>query len=486
MPKTILIFSDGTGQIGGLKPDQRLSNIYKMYRAMRPGPDSPIKPELQVAYYDPGLGAGETQGLTLSRVRNILSAGVGTGIDENVMDCYAAIISYYEPGDRICLFGFSRGAYTVRALANVLNLCGVPTKAVNGGPAPRYGPLLRVITEHAVRKVYNHGAGSSRAAYEEEREKLASRFRDLYGSNGVGADGEDQGNVQPHFIGVFDTVAALGSRAAAIVVLGAFALLTLLAFWVSSIAPIWLTLIASIPALYLAYRFLKAFLPIKFFFSDWALARKWWDPRRWLSALEHSHVAWWSGKNYDRYVDREIHWLRHAQAIDEDRFKFPRVGWGNAVDVTWNEERGKQDWLVPMWFAGNHSDIGGSYPEEESRLSDIALQWMIDEIDAKLGASVTILRDRVVTAPSALGLQHSERIALLDIQPGWLRALTLNRLTWRKAVRQINPQAKLHDTVADRLAAPHVQQMGEIKPYRPESLKEHVRAKQYFVAGEQR
>lgn len=91
MAKTILIFSDGTGQIGGLRPDQRLSNIYKMYRAMRPGPDSPIRPDLQVAHYDPGLGAGETRGFTLSRLRNTLSAGVGTGIDDNVMDCYAAM-----------------------------------------------------------------------------------------------------------------------------------------------------------------------------------------------------------------------------------------------------------------------------------------------------------------------------------------------------------------------------------------------------------
>lgn len=44
MPKNILIFSDGTGQAGGLTPDQRLSNIYKMYRATRVGPDKDISP----------------------------------------------------------------------------------------------------------------------------------------------------------------------------------------------------------------------------------------------------------------------------------------------------------------------------------------------------------------------------------------------------------------------------------------------------------
>ncbi|MFX0547620.1 T6SS phospholipase effector Tle1-like catalytic domain-containing protein [Roseovarius sp. S1116L3] len=110
MPKNILIFSDGTGQIGGVRPDQRLSNVYKMYRAMRPGPSSPINPAEQICFYDPGLGAGEVGGLTLKRIRNVLSAAVGTGIDENVIDCYEKIIANYEPGDRIILIGFSRGA----------------------------------------------------------------------------------------------------------------------------------------------------------------------------------------------------------------------------------------------------------------------------------------------------------------------------------------------------------------------------------------
>ncbi|MGB5981377.1 MAG: DUF2235 domain-containing protein, partial [Nonlabens sp.] len=145
MPKNILIFSDGTGQVGGMKPDQRLSNVYKLYRAARPGPSSPIKPSEQVCFYDAGLGAGEVGGLTFQRVRNVLSAAVGAGIDENVIDCYEKIISYYEPGDRILVFGFSRGAYTARAVANVMNLCGIPTKMPDGSAVPRYGAPLRKI-----------------------------------------------------------------------------------------------------------------------------------------------------------------------------------------------------------------------------------------------------------------------------------------------------------------------------------------------------
>ena len=55
MPRNILIFSDGTGQAGGLTPDERISNIYKLYRATRVGPDSSVDPGVQLVYYDAGL-----------------------------------------------------------------------------------------------------------------------------------------------------------------------------------------------------------------------------------------------------------------------------------------------------------------------------------------------------------------------------------------------------------------------------------------------
>jgi uncharacterized protein (DUF2235 family) len=57
MSRNIVIFSDGTGQAGGFRFDEDRSNIYKMYRAMRTGPDSTVDPAKQVAFYDPGLGS---------------------------------------------------------------------------------------------------------------------------------------------------------------------------------------------------------------------------------------------------------------------------------------------------------------------------------------------------------------------------------------------------------------------------------------------
>jgi hypothetical protein len=57
MPKNVLIFSDGTGQAGGVTFDENRTNIYKLFRATRCGPDSTIDPAEQSAFYDPGLGS---------------------------------------------------------------------------------------------------------------------------------------------------------------------------------------------------------------------------------------------------------------------------------------------------------------------------------------------------------------------------------------------------------------------------------------------
>ena len=56
MSRIVVIFADGTGQRGGLKIDERRTNICKLYRGMRAGPDSQVDPSRQCAFYGPGLG----------------------------------------------------------------------------------------------------------------------------------------------------------------------------------------------------------------------------------------------------------------------------------------------------------------------------------------------------------------------------------------------------------------------------------------------
>jgi len=158
--RNILVFSDGTGQAGGLLPDEVRSNVYKLYRATRCGPDTKIDPDKQLAFYDPGLGsksaAGEIKIGWLRRIYNGLSSATGLGITKNIIDCYAALIYLWRPGDRIFLFGFSRGAYTVRCLGGVLGLCGIPETGEGRKPLLRDPATLHRIAKEAVMRVSVH------------------------------------------------------------------------------------------------------------------------------------------------------------------------------------------------------------------------------------------------------------------------------------------------------------------------------------------
>ncbi len=469
MTKNIVIFSDGTGQDGGIRPEQRMSNIFKMYRATRPGPDSEIDPNAQVVFYDPGLGtdAGAT-GFTSARrwVAKLLSSVTGRGITTNIADCYEFIINHYRPGDRIWLFGFSRGAYTARSLATVLRLCGVPTTTPEG-ELPRFRLRTREVADQAVIRVAEHGAGHPRVKYEAEREELARRFRIKHGSD---ADGE--ANAAPYFIGVFDTVASLGAKGPLRVALSAvLALLTLVTAAAAAFILHWLAstswLISFVGAAVIiaiggAWTYLRTAL--KTFRPSTSGGRKTF------------HLAQWSGRDYDKLLGRNVVFARHAIAIDENRADFQRVPWGPGKGVDARPEvEGEPKPFVQMWFAGNHSDIGGSYPEAESRLSDIALDWMLAEA-CSVPDPLIVDRSRIHVFPNAGGVQHDEIVGMSDTMrsrtPGWLRRLTRS-FTWVVQERDPKDTATTHGSVLERFALGSVPCQGCDGPYRPAVLRTH-------------
>jgi type VI secretion system (T6SS) phospholipase Tle1-like effector len=222
VPKNIVIFSDGTGQAGGINFDEARTNVYKLFRACRVGPDTRIDPADQVAFYDPGLGSAADGGHFkvgwLRTAYNLASMATGLGITANIIDCYAAIIRLYEDGDRIFLIGFSRGAYTVRSLAGVMAYCGVPRHLPGGVPLRLDPEGSRELAEHAVKDVYQFCSSYDRkkvGSYLQfmlrTRDAIAAKFRAEHGCS-AGKDGTEQANVFPYFIGVFDTVAALGNK----------------------------------------------------------------------------------------------------------------------------------------------------------------------------------------------------------------------------------------------------------------------------------
>src|SRR5262245_39222731 len=110
MSKNIVLCSDGTGNTA-IKG--RGTNVFKLYEALD------LKPDKQVAFYDDGVGT--------ERLRLLAAFGgaFGVGLSRNVRQLYTALARVYEPGDRIFLFGFSRGAFTVRTLAGFIAACGI-------------------------------------------------------------------------------------------------------------------------------------------------------------------------------------------------------------------------------------------------------------------------------------------------------------------------------------------------------------------------
>lgn len=512
MAKNIVVFSDGTGQDGGVRPEQHVSNVYKMYRVCKVGPETGIDPSEQVAFYDPGLGTdiGATALTAPVRLAQKMAASLsGRGITRNVADCYRFIVDHYEPGDRVFLIGFSRGAYTVRCVANLLMYCGVLTRG-RDGPLLRFRGMTSDIAREAVETVLEHGAGHPRAEFDAERHELARRFRVRYGSDH--RDGNGKSNIEPYFIGTFDTVAALGVSgpkrtlikagltAAVVIPLGIAIAVTSAgvggvsyliggSFWKGDLGAAGVLVAVSAMAVLAVRRRLVA-AKIKII-SDWP------GPGQ-----SRSHVAEWKGENFDRLLSAQVGYARAAIAIDERRKDFDRVRWGPTA-VTPPRTPGAPDQFRQFWFAGNHSDIGGSYDEMESRLSDIALKWMLEQavgvpdglkVDGMPAVAdphhpVEVMRiPRLRLHPSAAGVQHCEVAGMRDAiaarvsaswVPAWVRRWTQGK-SWETKDRDIKPDATVHSSVDERFALQAVVQCDGVAPYRPAPLKAHQRFATYY------
>lgn len=119
--KNLVVCCDGTGN----EVSENISNVLKLYRVLRKTEKTSPR---QVVFYDPGVG-------TLARPNpwikfrqdaiTVLGLMTGYGLDDNVLAAYTFLIDNYEEGDAIYLFGFSRGAYTVRVLGALIHRIGL-------------------------------------------------------------------------------------------------------------------------------------------------------------------------------------------------------------------------------------------------------------------------------------------------------------------------------------------------------------------------
>jgi uncharacterized protein (DUF2235 family) len=175
--KRIAVFCDGTWNTPDESKDGKLcqTNVAKMANALLP---ESADGTLQLLYYDTGIGS---EGNFIKRT---FDGATGNGITNNILQAYRFIIGNYNPGDELFLFGFSRGAYTVRSLSGLIRNSGI-LKPENIG---------QVITAY---KIYR-----SRKKNLQPRAIESTLFRKTFAV-------EESTSIK--FIGVWDTVGSLGN-----------------------------------------------------------------------------------------------------------------------------------------------------------------------------------------------------------------------------------------------------------------------------------
>ncbi|MBI1740612.1 MAG: DUF2235 domain-containing protein [Acidobacteriales bacterium] len=325
MPKNVVICCDGTNS----SFQRDLTNVARMSCIASRVPGA------QHVYYDVGVGVEEPGFVTKLGATLYRWAGLafGAGLVKNVVQAYREIVSNYEPGDRLFLFGFSRGAYTVRVLAGVLENYGL-LKRENQSEVE---DVIRKFSALFPKK------GSADAEDPARREAYCNRTfaeaRQIRESRSV--------ECLVHFMGIWDTVSSLG----------------------------------------------------------WA-----YDPKTFPNTAAMRHVRV----------------IRHALALDERRAKFR----SNRIEPV----PGAQQDIQEVWFGGDHSDVGGGYPDDQSGLAKKCLEWMLREACQhdlrKDPAKEKELLEGPKSRPDAMGPQHE------SLEKFWW-VLEYIRLPYRRQVDSV-------------------------------------------------
>ena len=178
--RNLVICCDGTAN--EFKKDR--TNVLKLAFAAVKDSDT------QLLYYHPGVGTMAPPGL-FSGLGKAIARGAGMafgyGLKADIRDVYTFIIEHYRPGDRVFIFGFSRGAYTARAVVALLHAYGL------------LGPGNAALVPYAIRLLWNY----DRARNDDERNacfRLAGEFKQALSI----------GECHPHFLGLWDTVSSVG------------------------------------------------------------------------------------------------------------------------------------------------------------------------------------------------------------------------------------------------------------------------------------
>ncbi len=367
--RNLIVCSDGTGNAGGRS---RPTNVWRIFNLIERR-ESPVE---QIAYYDDGVGTEEVKPLKL------LGGAFGCGFTRNLIDLYSFLALNYRPGDRIFLFGFSRGAFTVRTLAGIIVKCGLIDRK-------------HFLAEREPRKLVKQVIRAYRAVEAKSKPDLGAELAKLKGEESD-APVEWQQDVKIHFVGVFDTVDAVG-----VPIDGAQKYVN------------WLT--------------------------ERVLARKLYDFG-------------------DRDLNKQVVHGCQALSIDDERKTFHPNVWNDREAGRDAQTGDVWTQVEQVWFAGSHSNVGGGYPKDGMAL--VPLEWMMEKaVDYGLYFSPQALEGRLEASfgtalDPAIRVEYdavAREITKADVHAKLYNPRKGLGIFYRYTPRSLPDGAKVHVSVYERI-----------------------------------
>ena len=209
MARNLVICCDGTNNQFG----RENTNVVRLVQALARNPTR------QRLYYDPGVGTLPEPGAwgwLAGKVSEVAGLAFGAGLTWKVQQAYTYLMNTWEPGDRVFLFGFSRGAYAVRVLAGLLHALGLLPRG-NENLLPYAFRLFKAVRrEHHRRQASPEGRphdesdapGVAAVPANSPWERLCDEFRWTFAR--PVHEGDDARRFPVHFLGLWDTVSSVG------------------------------------------------------------------------------------------------------------------------------------------------------------------------------------------------------------------------------------------------------------------------------------
>ena len=184
-PRNLVLCLDGTNDFAARYP----THVFRLFKTLE-------RSERQLIYYDGGVGTlleAKLLAKPLIGLYKAIDLAAGFSIRDNFIKAFEFLCDNYQPEDKIYLFGFSRGAYTARAIAAAVKYFGVP--------GPEHKNLIPFMWQR-------FSTCGERSPSNPEADNPFVRMSSIKGA--VTEEGSPNRTARVHFLGAWDTVSSFG------------------------------------------------------------------------------------------------------------------------------------------------------------------------------------------------------------------------------------------------------------------------------------